>query len=142
MAFGFPAKYSERIELNISRQAAREAIEYSLGLLGWSFSRLDADNFLVRYQITPFSWGERVAISLSEPGILYVESKCLPFQVFDWGKNKRNVTDFRHLFDVSAIRDAKLLNEISEGFERANESRVDRFLDENKVPEIQKRGNE
>lgn len=140
--FGFPAKYSKRIELNVSRQTAREAIEYTLGLLSWTFSQIDADKFLVRSQLSPFSWGEKITISLTEPGVLYIESKCLPLQMIDWGKNKKNVNDFLYLFEIRAIRDAKLLNEISETFERDNKSRVDQFLDENKEPELEKRNSE
>lgn len=131
MAFGFPAKYSERIELNVSRQTAREAIEYAANLRGWSLSQPDSDTFTTRTQMSGFSWGEAISISLSEGGILNVESKCYPFQIFDWGKNKQNVTQFLILFESRVIRDVKLLNEISEQFERDSESRVDRFLDEN-----------
>lgn len=139
---GFPPFYSEKIDLNVSRQTAREAVEYTLGLLGLSFSLLNTDTFLLTTPISGSSWGEIIRISLAEPGSLYIESKCYGFQVIDWGKNKKNVSDFLALFDANAIRNAKLLNEISENFERDTESRVDRFLDENKEPELEKRGNE
>lgn len=133
MAFGLPAKYSEKIELNVSRQTTRGSVEYALGLLGWSLSQSDADTFTARTRMSGSSWGEVVTISLSEPGSLYIESKCYPFQLFDWGKNKQNATAFLSLFESRVIRDAKLLNEIAEEFERDNESRVDRFLNDNKA---------
>lgn len=41
------------------------------------------------------SWGERVSV-VAEPHSLRVISQCsLPLQVFDWGKNRRNVETVR-----------------------------------------------
>ena len=53
--------------------------------------------------VSGFSWGEQVAIRLSYDGAVTVRSRCqgIMFQIFDWGKNKRNVDSF---FDLLMAR--------------------------------------
>jgi hypothetical protein len=114
MAFEFPAKYTRKIELNTSREIARESIVHTLRLLGWSSSRPDADTFLITPLLSWFSFGEAIKISLSvEPGSLYIESKCLGLVIGDWGKNEKNVSDFLALFDEHATRNSTLIDEMS-----------------------------
>ena len=45
------------------------------------------------------SWGENFTVSLMSPGIIEISSSCRsPLQVFDWGKNRRNVDQFLAYF--------------------------------------------
>lgn len=42
--------------------------------------------------ISFWSWGERVTVTLVDTNLVRVRSSCkLKTQVFDWGKNRRNV---------------------------------------------------
>ena len=130
MAIGFPASYSEWVELSISRGAAREAVSYILGLLEWPFEMTDNDTFRAKVCLSASSWGERVTISLSEPGMMEIESSCwYPLQVIDWGKNKQNVTRFLTLFEPKAAREAKLPREEPEAFDAEGKTPVERALD-------------
>lgn len=131
--FGFPAQYSEQVDLNVPRLTAREAIEYTLDRLGWSYFRSDTDTFVVTIGFNPSSWGEKMTISLANPGKLKILSKSRVFQFFDWGKNRKNVTDFLRLFEIRVIRDARFLTEVGANFERDGESRVDKLLEDNEL---------
>jgi hypothetical protein len=138
MAFGFPASFSERVQLNIPRAAAREAVSYALDTLGWHFETSDHDTFCAKVGLSDASWGERVTISLAEAGVLEIRSVCsYPLQMIDWNKNKQNVTRFLTLFEIKSARESKLPHEEPEYFdadgrtplERAingNDSRIDR----------------
>ena len=94
MAIGLPASYTGSADLGGSRQAAREVIRSVMGLLGWEYSELHADLFIAKIPVSGSSWGERITVTLESPGRVVIKSSCLDFQVFDWGKNKKNVNDF------------------------------------------------
>lgn len=142
MAFGFPAQYSQRIEITASRHTARESIEYSLSRLGWPFKMSDLDNYQVELGMSGLSWGEKIAISLSSSGVLQIESKCVGIQLFDWGKNKRNVTQFLGYFAARLNRNLMTVKEALHAFESNNISRVDLMLNENRGFELEERGKE
>lgn len=134
MAFGFPASFSDHVELNLSRRAAREAVSHTLGLLDWPFETPDNDTFRAKIKLSPASWGERITISLSEPGMLEIRSVCLyPLQLFDWGKNKQNVTRFLALFEPKAAREAKLPREEPQHFDSDGKTPVERALKEDEA---------
>ena len=96
MAFGFPsASYSTEVDLGVDRQAAREAIHATLQLIGWRYEHPHPDIFLAKISMSGLSWGEKLTVRFSESGSLEVESKCSPMpQLFDWGKNQKNVAMF------------------------------------------------
>ena len=95
MAFGFPASFSHRAELIVTRGNARTAIAYTFRLLGWKARSTARELFEARVPMSGLSWGERVKVSLAEPGGIEISSMCsYPLQFFDWGKNKRNVDQF------------------------------------------------
>ena len=105
MAFGFPAKYSETVEYpGATRDAVRNAAAYAFDILGWEYVESSSGDFVVRTGINLNSWGERFTVSLLEPGCVMVESRCLFFQVFDWGDNKRSVERFLAHFEGRLTR--------------------------------------
>jgi len=60
--------------------------------LRWLGESSGKDVLTVRVPINDCSWGERIEIQFIGPSTLRVSSKCvLPFQLYDWGKNRRNV---------------------------------------------------
>lgn len=107
MAFGFPASYSDSVELSGDRPEAREAIRSIFVLLGWPYSEADPDRFVARTGISASSFGETVTVTLEPPGIAKIESRCRFFALFDWGKNKRNVDAFIQRFSIRELRYAK-----------------------------------
>ena len=108
MAIGFPASYSERVDLNISRGSARNVVAHAFDRLGWHFEMLDADTFKAFVSVSGLSWGEFVTVSLSEASILQIRSACRNWQIIDWGKNKKNVEQFLSLFEARAAREEQL----------------------------------
>lgn len=140
MAFGFPASFSGRVELNVFRQTAREAVGYVLDLLDWHFEMIDNDTFHAKIPASGSSWGERLTVSLAEPGVLEIQSLCWPLpQIFDWGKNKRNVTQFVAIFEPKVVREAKLPKEEPNYFDLDGKSPVERALKDGEFPrELQK----
>lgn len=108
MAIGFPASYTERIELDISRSSARIVVEHTFDVLGWRFEMLDAYTFRAQVKESGIDFGETVTVSLSEAAVLVVRSKVRGWALSDWGKNKKNVTHFLSLFEARAAREEQL----------------------------------
>ena len=105
MAFGFPASYSEILELDTDPGVVREAISLTLDSMGWSYESPYPQLYLGKVPASGSSWGERLTIKIIEPGRIAVESKCAPFpQLFDWGKNRQNVRGFIDIFQAKAAR--------------------------------------
>ena len=103
MAIGLPAGYSTRIHLDIPRDAASSAIEYAFDLLRWKLMSADGGKFIGRVSASVMSWGERIEVTFVGPDDLEIASFCFsPLQVFDWGKNRRNVEVFLQIFEKQA----------------------------------------
>ena len=137
MAFGFPASYSHEINIVGSRNDAREAIRYVLGLLGWKFESPDPDTYIASLSMNALSWGEKITISLVRPDFLSIESKCsFPFQLFDWGKNRSNVRQFVSIFEPKAVRDAKLQIGQLTNFDEEGKTPLERALTSDTDSEI------
>ena len=99
MAIGFPASFETEVDVTGSRHAIREAVEKTLGHLGFDYSVDEEGNlFTVRRGISWNSWGEDFTVSLVEGSVLLIRSTCRPPQIVDWGVNKRNVESFRGVF--------------------------------------------
>jgi hypothetical protein len=109
MAFGFPARYVEEIELEVDRDAARHAIVETLEALGWQYEKPHPDSYIAKTRVNMLSYGEKVRIHFTENASLEIRSTCaMPSQLFDWGKNKTNVDGFVRLFMAKASRMHKL----------------------------------
>ena len=109
MSIGFPASYTEQIEQSGSRDDAREAASYAFDALGWKYEQSDRDIYKAELEVSGSSWGETVTVSFFEPGVVIVENKCsFPFQIFDWGKNRRNVRTFIEHFLAKEQSDLQL----------------------------------
>jgi len=88
MAFGFPASFSDKVELVVSRKAAREAVSYAFDSLGWHFENVDHYNFRAKIFASGASWGERIMVSLASPG------EELVSKVVEEGKKESSVSLF------------------------------------------------
>jgi rhomboid protease GluP len=98
MAFGFPASYETEIEVTGSGQVVRDSIVRSLELLCWEFSVDESRSFFVARVPGGFaSWGESLVVSLVDEPVIRITSTCRLWQMFDWGKNRKNVDRFIEL---------------------------------------------
>lgn len=106
MAFGFPASYKEVLKAFGTRNDCRAAVAGVLESLGWDYERSGPDLFTSDRPMNPSSLGERLAIWITDEGKVEIESTCMFFQIFDWGRNKQNVRQFSQLFEIRNIREA------------------------------------
>jgi hypothetical protein len=94
MAIGLPASYKRQVNFSCSRENARAAIIYTLEATGWAYEVLGPDSYTAETPFNASSVSETVSVSIINPDIIVVESSCTWFQIFDWGKNRRNVDNF------------------------------------------------
>ena len=101
MTFGFAARAEASCRIEGDPEAIAGAVEQTLSRLGWPHRRSGKGAWRANVKLNWLSWGEKVEIGLSAEGILRIRSQCSwPLQCFDWGKNRRNVTQF--LEDIQA----------------------------------------
>jgi hypothetical protein len=98
MAIGFPAQYTEIVPFAADPQTAIETAKSALEELGLRCTQPDPQTLRAKIGINPLSWGEVLLISIEAPNQLRVQSRC-KIQLFDWGKNKRNVHQFLQIFN-------------------------------------------
>lgn len=105
MAIGFPAKYSIKKLHSCSMQQAYNLALGAVEQTGWKevgFLK-DTNTYKVLDYKTIGSlltFAERIKIYIGKTEILVVSECLFPAQFLDFGKNKRNVDAFYHLFDV------------------------------------------
>ena len=76
----------------------RDSIVRSLELLCWEFSVDESRSFFVARVPSGFaSWGEWLVVSLVDEPAIRITSTCRLWQMFDWGKNRKNVDRFIEL---------------------------------------------
>ena len=103
MAIGLPAGFSAQIDTDIPRDAAILAAEYAFELLGWKLISADGAKLIAKVPGSVSSWGERIQVEISSLGRLDISSRCVsPLQLFDWGKNRRNVELFTEILERKA----------------------------------------
>lgn len=97
MAFGFPARFSESRTFLLPRGELAAVAQSALEGLGWSYKRASDEEFLASVPFGGGTWGEDFKIRILPGGVVEAESKCVTVrlpQVFDFGKNRRNVETF------------------------------------------------
>lgn len=127
MAFGFPASYTASVKLSGDRKNARETVRSIFDLLGWQYTEHHADHFTAIVPVSHSSWGEKVTVTLEPPGMLKVHSICRFPQIFDWGKNKRNIDSFIDRFSLRELRYAKTSEETAQ-FDKEGKTPLERAL--------------
>ena len=88
------AKFQATRSFNVGRQDLEICLFQALKDLRfeWRNDPLDKNRFSARIPINQSSWGEEIEIRFVNDNTLCVTSKCvLPLQIFDSGKNKKNV---------------------------------------------------
>jgi len=93
MAFGFVPRYSrkETIE-NSPSEILLFAVE-SAKTLNWNIGHVSKNRIVAYTSFSMGSWSEQINISIADHE-LTIKSECSGNQIFDWGKNKKNVEEF------------------------------------------------
>lgn len=99
MAFGFSPGYTQTYTLEgidkkhflfIAMKAAHQ--------VDWEFSYANEKGFKAYSTFSFSSWSEEITVTI-EDETATINSKCTGTQLFDWGKNKRNVEEFIFKFE-------------------------------------------
>ena len=88
------AKFQATKSFSAGRLDLEKSLLRALGDLRmeWQKDTSDANRFTARISINQNSWGEDIEIRFVSENTLRITSKCiLPLQIFDSGKNKKNV---------------------------------------------------
>ena len=131
MAFGFPAHHVEVADLEVDRVTAREAICEAFLELEWKYEVIDVDNYRGWVRISGESWGEKVEVSIIDGDVLKVTSACrLITQCLDYGKNRRNVSNFLRTFESKCIGIRRNAQPASPTIDEHGRSPVDRLIND------------
>ncbi len=100
MAFGVSPKFVVTVPLNdlTPLQFLSYAVE-AAKRLGWNTSLVEANGFVAYTKSSSSSWSEQVRFTV-ENDMATIKSECISNQLFDWGKNKRNIREFENEFRV------------------------------------------
>lgn len=90
MAAGYKTTRSFAAERRDIEEALLTVLD-SLGLK-WVGELSETDIMTIRVPINDCSWGEKIEAQLVGSSTLRISSRCiLPLQLYDWGKNRKNV---------------------------------------------------
>lgn len=137
MAFGFPAKHIEYLDLNgIDKDVFLAAAVEAANRLGWNVSFVSETGFVAYTQFSWSSWSEELKVKF-EADTVTIKSECVVGQLVDWGKNRNNVE--RLLEEIEEIRSAlspEQLNDMVAELRQRYASSADDIL--NKPPSTSK----
>ncbi len=99
MAFGFSPKHVEEITINNITHTRFYAVAITTAeKLNWNISFLCETGFIAYTKFSMSSWGEEIQVRIMD-GKVYLKSECSGSQLFDLGKNKENISDFKSTFN-------------------------------------------
>ena len=97
MAFGFPARTTSSRTYQLQQDELAAVVKSALEDSGWSYEVLSDNEFLASLPFSGWTWGEDFKVRILPGGVIEAESKCITVrlpQVFDFGKNRKNVETF------------------------------------------------
>jgi len=103
MAFGISPKHVQ--EATYENLPAEDILIIGIETarkLGWDVGYTSASGFIAYGRMSMASWGQEVTVKV-EPGRLVVKSRSTGSELFDLGKNKRNVQAFLATFDEQRV---------------------------------------
>jgi rhomboid protease GluP len=99
MAFGFSPKHSQDLSLEHLDKEHFLVIGIEAALkLNWNVSFVSETGFIAYTKFSMSSYSEEVTIKISDETV-NIKSECAGSQIFDWGKNKKNVETFLSYFE-------------------------------------------
>ncbi len=90
-------QYSLSKKFNKDRQSLFNSCIDALKFCKFHIQNTDTKNFTISANVSLsfWSWGEKIYVEVKDDSTVFIRSKlALPLQIFDWGKNKRNVYNF------------------------------------------------
>lgn len=98
MAFGITPHFTQKINITDSTEARNlVAAIQTAEQLEWKISYISKSGFIANTGFSMSSWSEQITFKV-EGQDFTIKSECAGSQLFDWGKNKRNVEDFKTAF--------------------------------------------
>jgi Uncharacterized membrane protein (homolog of Drosophila rhomboid) len=98
MSFGFPPKFVEKFSLGeFSQEQFLVVALDTVRALQWDIGAIEQSSFVAYTGFSLSSFGEAVKVSVGETQVEIISS-CTTLQLFDYGKNRKNVQRFLHLF--------------------------------------------
>lgn len=92
MAFGFLPKYVQKFELiDVEQMHFMVVAKEAATQLNWDVSFGSESGFVAYTKSSWSSWSEEISVKIDDQGNVTVKSECLSNQLYDWGKNKKNV---------------------------------------------------
>jgi len=102
MSFGFPARHEEAHGYNIHPDYLAPVVGQAIATLGWRAIAYSPYVLEVKFPFSLLSYGEKMTITIYQDGTIHADSRCVfVLQWFDYGKNKKNVTQF--FYQVAAV---------------------------------------
>jgi rhomboid protease GluP len=115
MAFGFSPKYIHEFKLDDISKEHLLVLAWEASLqLGWDVSFLSDSGFIAYTKVSMTSWSEQITIEITGDTAT-IKSECTGAQLFDWGKNKRNVKNL--LVKIDEVKDILSDEEVLSKFE-------------------------
>ena len=98
MAFGFSPKHEQTVELdNLTKEEFLVIATEAVKQLEWNLSSISVKGFIAYTKLSMSSYGEELKITINE-NIATINSVSTGSQLFDWGKNKKNINAFTSTF--------------------------------------------
>src|SRR2546423_6999230 len=107
MAFGFPARTTSSRTYQLQQDELAAVVKSALEDSGWSYEVLSDNEFLASLPFSGWTWGEDFKVRILPGGVIKAESKCITVrlpQVFDFGKNRKNIETFFALVEHAVRR--------------------------------------
>lgn len=124
MAFGFPSSYSQQQSLNkISKLHYSFIAIETIKKLHWKIIEINETELIAESQNNPNTWSEYILIDLNEEDAL-IKSWSNGNQIYDRGRNKKNVNSF-----LDSFYDVKKEKAIAD----ENESYFQEYLSKEKI---------
>ncbi len=132
MAVGFTPKHTEDLPLNdLTQQQFLVLANETATKMDWKVSYL-SDNGLIAYTDNGmFSWNAEIKITI-ENGIANLQSASTGNEMMDWGKNKKNVSNFIASFEELKLTLTK--EELDTKYKEINEELTSQEEDFLKLP--------
>jgi len=103
IAFGFsPKQIDDIVTINLSKKQALVLALEAAKKLNWNIVSVSESGFIAYTKFSMSSWSEEVQIKI-EVGNINIKSECTGSQLIDWGKNRKNIDDFKSIFEKIEI---------------------------------------
>lgn len=93
MAFGFVPRYSQKETFENSFSEILLLAVESVRALDWNVGHVSKSRIIAYTSFSMGSWSEQITIAIADQ-TLSIKSECSGNQMFDWGKNRKNVEAF------------------------------------------------